>query len=154
MSALTLINGSIRKLPILLRILVIGAVSTALTYVMVGVLTGILGFVYTLVTNYTLWCVIPTAILIGVCTGKGGKNGGGLQRSASGIVAVLGAFVVLWAISGIMKAAIGFVGMRVPIFVVSMAVTSIAVHYGDIVRLANSGKEKGEPEFASLTISP
>lgn len=128
MSALTLINGSIRKLPILLRILVIGAVSTALTYVMVGVLTGILGFVYTLVTNYTLWCVIPTAILIGVCTGKGGKNGGGLQRSASGIVAVLGAFVVLWAISGIMKAAIGFVGMRVPIFVVSMAVTSIAVH--------------------------
>ena len=33
MSALTLINGSIRKLPILLRILVIGAVSTALTYV-------------------------------------------------------------------------------------------------------------------------
>ena len=84
MSALTLINGSIRKLPILLRILVIGAVSTALTYVMVGVLTGILGFVYTLVTNYTLWCVIPTAILIGVCTGKGGKNGGGLQRSASG----------------------------------------------------------------------
>ena len=124
MSALTLINGSIRKLPILLRILVIGAVSTALTYVMVGVLTGILGFVYTLVTNYTLWCVIPTAILIGVCTGKGGKNGGGLQRSASGIVAVLGAFVVLWAISGIMKAAIGFVGMRVPIFVVSMAVTS------------------------------
>lgn len=146
MSALTLINGSIRKLPILLRILVIGAVSTALTYVMVGVLTGILGFVYTLVTNYTLWCVIPTAILIGVCTGKGGKNGGGLQRSASGIVAVLGAFVVLWAISGIMKAAIGFVGMRVPIFVVSMAVTSIAVHYGDIVRLANSGKEKGEPE--------
>ena len=55
MSALTLINGSIRKLPILLRILVIGAVSTALTYVMVGVLTGILGFVYTLVTNYTLW---------------------------------------------------------------------------------------------------
>ena len=75
MSALTLINGSIRKLPILLRILVIGAVSTALTYVMVGVLTGILGFVYTLVTNYTLWCVIPTAILIGVCTGKGGKNG-------------------------------------------------------------------------------
>ena len=34
MSALTLINGSIRKLPILLRILVIGAVSTALTYVM------------------------------------------------------------------------------------------------------------------------
>ena len=45
-----------------------------------------------------------------------------------------------------MKAAIGFVGMRVPIFVVSMAVTSIAVHYGDIVRLANSGKEKGEPE--------
>lgn len=146
MSALTLINGSIRKLPILLRILVIGAVSTALTYVMVGVLTGILGFVYTLVTNYTLWCVIPTAILIGVCTGKGGKNGGGLQRSASGIVAVLGAFVVLWAISGIMKAAIGFVGMRVPIFVVSMAVTSIAVHYGDIVRLANSGKEKGELE--------
>lgn len=146
MSALTLINGSIRKLPILLRILAIGAVSTALTYVMVGVLTGILGFVYTLVTNYTLWCVIPTAILIGVCTGKGGKNGGGLQRSASGIVAVLGAFVVLWAISGIMKAAIGFVGMRVPIFVVSMAVTSIAVHYGDIVRLANSGKEKGEPE--------
>ena len=146
MSALTLINGSIRKLPILLRILVIGAVSTALTYVMVGVLTGILGFVYTLVTNYTLWCVIPTAILIGVCTGKGGKNGGGLQRSASGIVAVLGAFVVLWAISGIMKAAIGFVGMRVPIFVVSMAVTSIAVHYGDIVRLAKSGKEKGEPE--------
>ena len=146
MSALTLINGSIRKLPILLRILVIGAVSTALTYVMVGVLTGILGFVYTLVTNYTLWCVIPTAILIGVCTGKGGKNGGGLQRSASGIVAVLGAFVVLWAISGIMKAAIGFVGMRVPIFVVSMGVTSIAVHYGDIVRLANSGKEKGESE--------
>lgn len=145
MSALTLINGSIRKLPILLRILVIGAVSTALTYVMVGVLTGILGFVYTLVTNYTLWCVIPTAILIGVCTGKGGKNGGGLQRSASGIVAVLGAFVVLWAISGIMKAMMGFVGMRVPIFVISMAVVSTAVHYGDIVRLAGSDKEKSEP---------
>lgn len=79
MSALTLINGSIRKLPILLRILVIGAVSTALTYVMVGVLTGILGFVYTLVTNYTLWCVIPTAILIGVCTGKGGKTEAGFS---------------------------------------------------------------------------
>ena len=45
MSCLTLINGSIRKLPILLRILVIGAISTALTYVLVGVLTGIFGFV-------------------------------------------------------------------------------------------------------------
>ena len=107
MSCLTLINGSIRKLPILLRILVIGAISTALTYVLGWVLTGIFGFVYALVTNYTLWCVIPTAILIGICTGKGGKNGGGLQRSVSGIASVIGAFVVLWAISGIMKAMMG-----------------------------------------------
>ena len=145
MSCLTLINGSIRKLPILLRFLVIGAISTALTYVLVGVLTGIFGFVYALVTNYTLWCVIPTAILIGICTGKGGKNGGGLQRSVSGIASVIGAFVVLWAISGIMKAMMGFVGMRVPIFVISMAVVSTAVHYGDIVRLAGSDKEKSEP---------
>ena len=145
MSCLTLINGSIRKLPILLRILVIGAISTALTYVLVGVLTGIFGFVYALVTNYTLWCVIPTAILIGICTGKGGKNGGGLQRSVSGIASVIGAFVVLWAISGIMKAMMGFVGMRVPIFVISMAVVATAVHYGDIVRLAGSDKEKSEP---------
>ena len=35
--------------------------------------------------------------------------------------------------------------MRVPIFVISMAAVSTAVHYGDIVRLAGSDKEKSEP---------
>lgn len=145
MSYLTLINGSIRKLPVLPRILVIGVISTVVTYVLVGLLTGLFGFVYTLVCNYTLWCVIPVSILIGVCTGKGGKSGGAIQRSISGIGSVIMAFVVLWIISGIMSAAIGFVGMRVPVFVVSMAVISMAVHYEDIKMLAKAGAKESEP---------
>lgn len=145
MSYLTLINGSIRNLPVFPRILVIGVISTVVTYVLVGLMTGLLRFVYTLVSDYTLWFVIPVSILIGVCTGKGDKNGGGIQRSILGIGSVIMAFVVVWIISGVMNAVIGFVEMRVPVFVVSMAAVSMVVHYEDIKKLAKTEDKESEP---------